>query len=61
VSTPNTRDALGDAVTLVNDNGVVFPGKKIAGFDATSQDPRYFIEPTDTPWFSFPESQLEAE
>jgi hypothetical protein len=46
----------GDYVTFTNDNGVVFEGKRIVRRDnhwtGIDQTPRYFIEPTDAPWFS---------
>lgn len=41
---------VGDKVTFVNAGGVVYPGKTISGIDATGKSPRYYIEPTDTPW-----------
>jgi hypothetical protein len=52
----------GDAVTLVNSYGAVFTGKTIVSRDTDKlwegREPRYFITPTDTPWFSFPQSEL---
>lgn len=50
----------GDKVTMKNDNGVIFHGKEIVKVDSSSTEPRYFITPTDTPWFSFHERNLEA-
>ncbi|MDM0036847.1 hypothetical protein QTI33_32255 [Variovorax sp. J22P271] len=60
---PKARFAVGDAVTFTNPQGLVFPGKTIVSIDASawareSGAPRYFITPTDTPWYSFPESEL---
>ena len=56
---------IGDAVTFTNDYGVVFKGKRIVGFekwaDGTRPDEqRYFYAPSDSPWFSVPESALRA-
>ena len=52
---------IGDAVTFTNDYGVVFPGKTVIGVEVWSwqaDEYRYFISPTDTPWFSAPERCL---
>lgn len=55
---------VGDAVTMTNDYGVVFEGKKVIGIAddefAKENGPRYFIAPTDTPWFSVHEKSLVA-
>lgn len=51
--------AIGDAVTFTNDQGVVYPGKKITGIELQGDEPRYFITPTDTPWFAFRERNLQ--
>lgn len=65
--TPKFRP--GDRVTMTNDSGVVFPGKAILSIDESEWakeraerdgQARYYITPTDTPWFSFPESWLTA-
>lgn len=54
--------APGDRVTMTNDYGVEFPGKRIVSLDDSlhwsNPEPRYFIEPTDTPWFSVAEGNL---
>lgn len=55
---------IGDAVIFTNDYGVTYPGKTIAGIeDRTEKDflrgMRYFIEPTDAPWFPVLESNLK--
>lgn len=55
----------GDKVTFTNDQGCVFPGKTIVAYGtddfAKEYGPRYFITPTDTPWFSFHEKELSLE
>lgn len=54
----------GDAVTFTNDYGVVFHRKVVVGLDGSGwslPEPRYFIEPTDSPWFSVKESNLQPE
>lgn len=48
----------GDKVAFTNDYGVTFHDKTIVKRDETSIEPRYFITPTDTPWFSFAEKNL---
>ena len=56
---------IGDKVTFTNEYGAVFSGKTIIGFDAEkygdSTEKRYFVEPTDCPWFSKKESLLKLE
>jgi hypothetical protein len=50
----------GDRVDFTNDNGALFPGKRVVKIDtAEGREPRYFIEPTDTPWFSVAERNLD--
>ena len=56
---------IGDKVDFINDYGVVFENKTIAGIDTTSwiakkypEMPRYHLEPTDSPWFSNEEKNL---
>lgn len=53
----------GDRVTFTNDQGCVFPCKTILGVDPQPFDGkiRYFITPTDSPWFSFAEHNLTPE
>jgi hypothetical protein len=50
---------LGDNVNYTNGNGINFGKKTIIGFDSRTNKPTYYIEPTDTPWFSVREEQLE--
>lgn len=51
--------AAGDKVIMINDNGVKIRGEKsILAIDTSATGPRYLIAPSDTPWFSVPESQL---
>ena len=61
---PNTEPLfrIGDAVTLTNEYGAVFAGKTVVGVEVWSWRPdeyRYFLSPTDTPWFSTPERLLD--
>ncbi|MDJ1632287.1 hypothetical protein [Rhizobium rhizogenes] len=49
---------IGDKVNFTNDYGVRFEGKTIIGSEDWGNGPRYFLEPTDTPWFSFNEANL---
>lgn len=56
----------GTKVTFINDYGVSFPGKIIVGIDNSvtwkeHRQIRYFIAPTDTPWFSVNEKNLYRE
>ena len=54
-----TKLTVNDVVSVTNGYSVVLRGnRKIIGKDTTDQ-PRYFIEPTDTPWYSFPEVRLK--
>jgi hypothetical protein len=50
----------GDVVTFINDYGVVFTGFKIIGIEKWEgcDEFRYFVEPSDTPWYSHKESLL---
>jgi hypothetical protein len=54
---------IGDKVTFTNEYGVVFPGKTVTGIDnqkfGDSTEKRYFVTPTDCPWFSKKESLLK--
>ncbi|MEJ8837556.1 hypothetical protein [Ramlibacter sp. AN1133] len=55
---------VGAKVTYTNQQGVRFPGKTVIGVDAakwSSDEPRYFIDPTDTPWCSVPENGLATD
>ena len=55
---------IGQKVTFTNSNGCIYEGKTIvrqASKDETwGDEPRYFIAPTDTPWFPVAESELTA-
>lgn len=55
-----SRFNAGDLVTWVNGYGIKFPERRIERVDPDVQDgePRYFIENSDTPWFSIRESKL---
>lgn len=59
---PAARFKVGDVVCFTNDNGVKWHGKRIKEVDphATGEN-RYFLEPTDTPWYSTRESFLTLE
>lgn len=51
---------IGDTVICINDNGVNLGVKKIIGRQLTGYgSPAYYIEPTDTPWYRVPESNLK--
>ena len=57
---------IGDKVTLINDYGVEFPGKTIIGKEiwthgVNPKEVRYFIEPTDCPWYSSPGKNFRKE
>lgn len=52
----------GDVVIYFNGNGIRIGERTIAGIDelfAGDDEQRYFITPTDTPWYSIRESQLK--
>lgn len=54
---------VGDPVTLVNDQGVSFPGRIVVGVEVPGADdprpyPRYYLHPSDTPWYAFAERNL---
>lgn len=51
----------GDRVTMVNDNGVEFPGKVILSAEHAAYGPAYKFHPTDSPWFAVPERNLFVE
>lgn len=55
----------GDIVTFTNDYGVVWEGKTIVERDTNwtgvDQTPRYYIKPTDAPWFSKSAKNLRLE
>lgn len=54
-----SKFAVGDLVSYVNDYGVKFPERRIVGSELVEgREPRYFLEPTDAPWFSVRESSL---
>lgn len=61
------RFKVGDRVTFTNDYGVVFPGKTITEVKHFPDDgifagqTRYFITPTDAPWFPVAERNLALE
>lgn len=50
---------LGDKVEYTNGNRVLIGEKTIVGFDTRTNLPTYYIEPTDTPWFSVREENLK--
>jgi len=58
----NPKYAIGDDVTFINDYGVVFTDRKIIGVEKWegNDEFRYFVEPSDSPWFSHKESTLYA-
>lgn len=50
---------LGDLVTFINDYGVKWPEKTVVGIEERpGEEPRYFLQPTDCPWFPTRESNL---
>lgn len=51
------RFKIGDVVNYTNSNGVFWGKRTITGLDYRN-GPTYYIEPTDTPWFSVKESEL---
>ncbi len=52
--------AVGDQVIYTNPFGVCWGIRTITGLDARTGKPTYFIEPTDSPWFSVSEDCLTA-
>lgn len=58
IEVANVQEAqfkIGDEVTFTNDNGVVFKDKTVVGIERgfePNSEPRYYIEPTDAPWYS---------
>lgn len=60
-----SRFAPGDQVVFTNDYGVSFAGRRVVAIDdsqfAKEYGPRYFVEPTDSPWFSKHERNLTIE
>lgn len=54
---------VGDRVTWVNEQGVVFPGRTIVGLDESveSRGLCFFLEPSDAPWFAVPRRNLTPE
>ncbi len=49
---------VGDRVNFVNDYGIKFPNKIVRKIELINNEPRYHIEPTDTPWFPSYERNL---
>ena len=51
---------VGDKVDFTNDYGVFFPNKTITGIEYwdSSPEPRYYYEPSDSPWFASRESHF---
>jgi len=50
---------IGDKVVYINSNGVLIGEKTITELDTRTNRPTYFIDPTDTPWFSVGEECLK--
>ena len=51
-----TKFKIGEIVNYTNGNGVHWGPRKIIGRETWyGNDVRYYIEPTDTPWFSVAE------
>ncbi len=52
----------GDEVTFINDYGVVFTNRKIIGVEKWEgcDEFRYFVEPSDSPWYSHKETSLHG-
>ena len=56
---PEPKLAVGDIVYYSNGNGVPVGAKVVIGVDwLDSTGWRYYIDPTDTPWFCVREDQL---
>jgi hypothetical protein len=55
---------IGDVVEYINEYGVHIGRRKIAAIDDSKgwsdNEPRYFLTPTDTPWYSVRERYLRA-
>lgn len=55
---------VGDVVEYINEYGVHIGRRKIAAIDDSKawsdNEPRYFLAPTDTPWYSVRERYLHA-
>ena len=50
---------IGEKVNYTNSNGVFWGERTIIGVESWyGDDCRYFIDPTDTPWFSVDERNL---
>jgi len=53
------RFKIGDKVNYTNHNGVFFGERTITGTTSWyGDDTRYYIEPTDTPWYPVHEDRL---
>ena len=52
---------IGEDVIYINENGVNWGRRKIIGYDTRTGENTYYIDPTDTPWFSVREENLHKE
>lgn len=50
---------IGDKVDYTNGNGVYLGKRTITGLNERSGKPTYYIDPTDTPWFSVGEESFK--
>ncbi len=50
--------SIGDKVVYTNDFGVCWGVKTISGLDSRSDQPTYYYEGSETPWFSVDESNF---
>jgi hypothetical protein len=58
----HTKFKVGDVVEYTNEYGVHIGQRKISAIDDSTgwsdDEPRYFLTPTDTPWYSVRERSL---
>lgn len=52
---------IGQRVTFTNDYGAMFPGKTIVFIEIIDFRPRYYVTPTDCPWYPKHEENLSLE
>jgi hypothetical protein len=57
----NHKFKIGDKVIYTNSNGVCWGERTIIGLDERTGEPTYYIDPTDTPWFSVREDTLKLK
>lgn len=57
----NHKFKVGDVVLYTNPQGVFWGERKIVKLDERCNRPTYYIEPTDTPWYSVGEECFKAK